>query len=166
MSKPVRLPETETAEELYDRYTGERDLRRRQRLQALWLVRRGAAIAVAAAIAGVGQRSLERWLGWYRAGGLGAVLDRVPGHGAPGQPSRLTAAQQQTLVAETATGAFRTYHEARDWVEQTFGVTYTYQGMYTLLARSGVHPKVPRPLATNADPAVQEEGKKGGWPRP
>ncbi len=161
MSKPVRVIWTETVEELYDRYTGARDVRRRQRLQALWLVRRGQPIREAAHLAGVGQRSLERWLGWYRQGGLGAVLARVPGHGAPGQPSRLTASQQQALVAETATGAFRTYHEARDWVEAQFGVSYTYQGMYTLLARLGIPPKVPRPLATNADLAVQEGWKKG-----
>jgi transposase len=164
MSKPVTVAWTETAEELYAQYTGERGVRRRQRLQALWLVRTGRRVAEAAHLAGVGQRSLERWLGWYRDGGLAAVLDRVPGHGAPGQPSRLSGEQQQTLLAQTATGAFHTYHEARDWTEQTFGVAYTYKGMYTLLARLGVHPKVPRPLATNADPAVQAGWKKGGLP--
>lgn len=164
MSKPVTVPWAETADELYARYTRERDVRGRQRLQALWLVRRGQAIGEAAHLAGVGQRSLERWLGWYRQDGLGAVLQRVPGHGAPGQPSRLTATQQQALVAQTATGAFRTYHEARAWAEEQFGVAYTYKGMYTLLARLGVHPKVPRPLATNADPVVQEGWKKGGLP--
>jgi len=165
MSQPVTVPWTETADALYEHYRRERDGRRRQRLQALWLVRRGRRVAEAAHLAGVGQRSLERWLGWYRQGGLGAVLARVPGHGAPGQPSRLTATQQQALVAQTATGAFRTYHEARDWVEEHFGVVYTYKGMYTLLARLAIHPKVPRPMATNADPAVQEAWKRGGSPR-
>jgi len=166
MSKAVTVPWTETADELYVRYRHEGDVRRRQRLQALWLVRRGQPIGEAAYLAGVGQRSLERWLGWYREGGLGVVLARVPGHGAPGQPSRLTVSQQEALLVQTATGAFRTYHEAREWVTQEFEVTYTYKGIYTLLARRGVHPKVPRPLATNADPAVQEGWKKGGSPAP
>lgn len=161
MSRLVRVAWTESAEELYGRYAGERDVRRRQRLQALWLVRRGEPVAQAAHLAGVGSRSLERWLGWYRQGGLAAVLDRMPGHGAPGQPSRLTAMQQQALVAQAATGAFRTYHEARDWTEQTFGIPYTYKGMYTLLARLGVHPKVPRPQAAKADPTAQEGWKRG-----
>lgn len=161
MSRPVGVDWTETADELYARFTSERDLRRRQRLQALWLVRRGAAIGDAAELAGVGQRSLERWLGWYRQGGLAAVLTRVPGYGARGQPSRLTAEQQQALVAETATGAFRTYDEARIWVRAAFGVSYSYKGMYTLLARWGVHPKVPRPQAEKADPAAQAAWKGG-----
>ena len=166
MSKPVRVPWAETAEELHTRYVQERAVRRRQRLQALWLVRRGESIAEAAHLAGVGQRSLERWLDWYRHGGVAAVLDRVPGHGASGRLSWLTSTQQQALLAQVATGAFRTYHEARDWVEEQFGIPYTYKGMYTLLARLGVHPKVPRPLATNADLATQEAWKKGGSPPP
>ncbi len=166
MSKPVTVAWTESAEELYARFTGERDVRRRQRLQALWLVRSGRSVPEAARLAGGSQRSLERWLSWYRQGGLEAVVARVPGHGAQGQPSRLTADQQQALVAQTAQGTFHTYHEARAWVEQTFGVAYTYNGLFTLLARLGVHPKVPRPQAEKADPALQDAWKKGGLPAP
>lgn len=166
MSKPVRVSWTESADELYARFARERDGRRRQRLQALWLVCRGEPMAEAARLAGVGQRSLERWLGWYRQGGLATVLERVPGHGARGQASRLTVDQQQALVAQTTGGAFRTYHEARLWVEQQFGVAYTYNGMFTLLARLDIHPKVPRPQAEKADPAAQTAWKKGALPPP
>jgi transposase len=161
MSKPVCVEWAETAEELYGRFVQERDVRRRQRLQGLWLVRRGESITEAARLAGVGQRSLERWLGWYRQGGLATVLARVPGHGARGQPSRLSVEQQQALVAQAATGAFRTYDEARAWVREEFGVSYSYNGMFTLLARCDVHPKVPRPQAVKAAPAAQEAWKRG-----
>jgi transposase len=161
MSKPVRIAWTETADELYARFTAEGDGPRRRRLQALWLVRRGEPISTAAHVAGVGQRSLERWLGWYREGGLAAVLRRVPGYGARGQPSWLTPAQQQALLAETAQGAFHTYDEARTWVAETFGVLYSYKGMYTLLARLDVHPRVPRPQAEKADPVAQDAWKRG-----
>ncbi len=47
------------------------------------------------------------------AEGLDAVLAQVPGHGAQGQTSRLTAEQQ--LLAEIRTGRSRTYEEARQW---------------------------------------------------
>lgn len=166
MSKPIRVDWSESAEELYARFRQEPDPRRRQRLQALWLVRGGESVAQAAHVAGVGHRSLERWLSWYRQGGLAAVVRRVPGHGARGQPSWLTPAQQQTLLAETVRGTFHTYGEARDWVEEQFGVTYSYQGMYTVLARLTVRPQVPRPHAAKADPTVQEAWKRGAWPLP
>lgn len=162
MSGIVKVEWRESADELYAHYRGERDVRRRMRLQALWLVRQGRDEVAASREVGVGRRSLQRWLGWYRAGGLNAMLDRVPGHGARGQPSRLTAAQREELLAHAAAGHFRTYDEARTWVEREWGVTYRYKGMYALLARLTVHPKVPRPQAEKADAAAQEAWKKGG----
>ena len=156
---------SESGEELYARYTSEREVGRRTRLQALWLVRTGHSVAESSRIAGIGQRSLERWLGWYRAGGLELVLSRVPGHGALGAPPRLTPEQQAQLLDKVRAGSFRTYEEARQWVAEQYGVRYGYQGMYSVLARLEVHPKVPRPRAAKADPAVQEAWKKGGSTR-
>jgi transposase len=156
----------ETADELYERYCAESAVRRRQRLQVLWLVRRGRTTRQAAHESGVGLRTVTRWLGWYRADGLAGVLARVPGHGAPGNPSYLTRAQQQQLVAKTRDGAFRTYDEARRWVAETFGVHYSYQGLYSRLRQLGIRPKVPRPQAATADPAVQDGWKKGGSATP
>jgi len=166
MGRRVAVEWAESAEELYARYAAEPEVGRRKRLQALWLVRTGASVAEAGRLAGVGRRSAERWLGWYRRGGLAEVLRRVPGHGARGAPGRLTAGQREALLDRARTGAFRTYDEARWWVEEAFGVAYSYQGMYSVLARLGVHPKVPRPLAAKADPGAQEAWKKGGSPRP
>ncbi len=64
MSKPVAVEWKETAEELYLRYRRERGVAARRRLQALWLVHTGEGVAEAAKQAGVGQRTVERWLGW------------------------------------------------------------------------------------------------------
>jgi transposase len=162
MSKPVAVAWRETSEELRERYVGERDVEQRKRLQALWLVRQGEAPAEAGRLAGVGTRTIERWLGWYRHGGLDEVRRRVPGHGSVGPACRLNAEQQQSLVAACAAGRFRTYDEARAWVADEWGVTYRYSGLWTVLARLGVHPKVPRPRAEKADVAAQEAWKQGG----
>jgi transposase len=151
----------ESAEDLYAQYRHEGEVRRRQRLQVLWLVRQGRSARQAAEESGIGVRTVTRWLGWYRQGGLATVLARVPGHGAPGSASRLTPAQQGQLVAEASAGTFRTYDEARRWVAETFGVVYSYQGIYSLLRQVGIRPKVPRPQAAKADPAAQQDWKKG-----
>ena len=162
MSKPVAVAWRETAAELRERYVAERAVERRKRLQVLWLVRRGDAPPEAGRLAGVGTRTVERWLGWYRRGGLGEVLRRVPGHGTVGPARRLNAEQERSLVAACAAGRFRTCDEARAWVAAEYGVAYRYSGFWTVLARLGVHPKVPRPVAEKADRAAQEAWKQGG----
>ena len=156
----------ESAEELRARYRTAQDVGHRTRLQALWLVRLGRSEQEAAMVAGVGRRTLTRWLAWYRHGGLAEVLRRVPGHGSRGAPCRLSQTQQEALLARCAQGAFRTYGEAQQWVEHAFGVSYRYTGLYDLLARRDVHPKVPRPTAANADPAARAAWKKGASPQP
>lgn len=152
----------ESAEELRALYRGERDVERRKRVQALWLLRRGVTEAETARVVGVGRRTVVRWLGWYRAGGLREVVERLPGHGAPGGTRWLTEEQCGGLVAHASTGAFHTYEDARRWVLQEYGVEYRYKGMYGVLARLGVHPEAPRPRAAKADPDAQEAWKKGG----
>lgn len=162
MSKPVGVDWAESAEELERQYRAERDVERRKRLGALWRVRVGDRIPDAGRVVGVGSRSVDRWLGWYRTGGLSEVLRRVPGHGAVGQPHRLTPAQQDALLAHVGRGEFRTYEQARDWVEREYGVVYRPGGFYTALHRLGVRPKVPRPIAEKANPAAQEAWRMGG----
>ena len=44
----------------------------RTRLHALWLLRRGEGPT---AVVGVGRNAVQRWLRWYREGGLDAVRD-------------------------------------------------------------------------------------------
>jgi len=166
MSKPIAVAWRESAADLYARYRDARDVAARKRLGALWLVRRGLGVAEASEAVGIGQRTLERWLAWYREAGLAAVLARAPGHGAPGAACRLSAAQRRALVARSGRGQCRTYDDARAWVRATWGVAYRYQGMYALLARLGVRPKVPRPGAAQADAAAQARWKRGGSPRP
>ncbi len=154
---------SESIEELYARYRAERDVEVRKRLGALWLVRRGESVSAAAQATGVSRRTLTRWLGWYRRGGLEEVLSRVAGHGARGSECWLSERQRELLVERASLGKFRTYEEARRWVEQEWGVRYRYKGMYALLARMGVRPKVvPRPAAEKADPEAQEAWKRGG----
>jgi transposase len=162
MSKPVAMAWEETAPELEARYRGERDVERRKRLGALWLVRRGERVGDAGRLVGVGERTVFRWLGWYRDGGLAGVLRRVPGHASVGAPHRLTHEQQAALLERVGQGDFRTYEEARAWVEDAYGVPYRPGGFWSTLHRLGVHPKVPRPIAEKADQAAQEAWKQGG----
>ncbi len=152
-------PEDEAAA-LKMAYRQERRPDVRPRLHALWLLRSGRSVREVAALVGVHERSVQRWVGWYRDGGVAGV--RAHRQAGKGQPAFLTAEQQAQLGEQAATGAFRTAADAQRWVEAQFGVSYRPGGMYALLGRLRIHPKVPRPVNPKADPVAQAAWKKGG----
>src|SRR3954452_20990467 len=83
---------------LYARYRRERRADVRPRLHGLWLVRTGKTTREVAEVLGVDERTVQRWLAWYRAGGLAPLEGRhAQGRGAP---SFLTLEQRATLAGE------------------------------------------------------------------
>jgi transposase len=148
------------AASLYARYRRERRPDVRPRLHGLWLVQTGKTTREAAEVLGVDERTVQRWLAWYRAGGLVEVEGRhAQGTGAA---PFLTAEQQAELAIEVETGRFRTAVEIRRWVEERWGVRYTEGGMYAVLVRLRCGPKVPRPVHEKTDQLAQARWKKGG----
>jgi len=152
------------AASLYARYRRERRPDVRPRLHGLWLVRTGKTTREAADVLGVDERTVQRWLAWYRGGGLGPLERRHAG--SQGAPSFLTPEQKTELAEEVATGRFRTAAEIRTWVREQWGVSYTEGGMSALLGRLRCAPKVPRPVHEQTDQLAQARWKKGGSPRP
>ena len=156
----VEWASADDAASLYARYRRERRADVRPRLHGLWLVRRGHTTREAAEVLGVDERTVQRWLAWYRAGRL-APLEQRHAHGR-GAPSFLTPERQTELSDEVATGRFRTAAEIRAWVQERWGVSYTEGGMYALLGRLRCAPKVPRPIHEKTDHLAQARWKKGG----
>jgi transposase len=148
------------AASLRARYRRERRVDVRPRLQGLWLVRTGRTTREVAEVVGVEERTVQRWLAWYRAGGLAEVEGRhAQGTGAT---PFLTPEQQAELAGEVETGRFRAAAEVRRWVAERWGVAYTEGGMYALLRRLRCAPKVPRPVHEKTDQLAQARWKKGG----
>jgi len=149
---------------LQARYRRERQADVRPRLHGLWLPRTGRSARETAGVLGVHERTVQRWIGWYRAGGVAAASGRHAG--GQGAPARLSAEQRAELADEVASGRFRTAAEIRAWVAERWGVAYTAGGMYALLGRLRCAPKVPRPVHEKADRLAQARWKKGGSRRP
>ncbi|HVE74754.1 MAG TPA: winged helix-turn-helix domain-containing protein [Mycobacteriales bacterium] len=149
---------------LYARYRRERRADVRPRLHGLWLVRRGHTTREVAGVLGVDERTVQRWLAWYRAGGLEPITGRHAG--SQGAPSYLTPEQRAEVADEVAMGRFRTAAEIRQWVQERWGVSYTAGGMYALLGRLRCAPKVPRPVHEKTDHLGQAQWKKGGSRQP
>ena len=150
----------DTAAALKVAYQDERDRAIRTRVHALWLLRSGWTLEAVAAAVGTHYRSVQRWVAWYRVGGVAAVRARkMGGHG---QAPWLDEVAQAQVAAEVASGRFGTGAQIRDWIAERYGVVYTVAGIYSLLKRLKCSPKVPRPIHTKADPAQQAAFQKGG----
>ena len=164
--RPFRVSwrEEDAAEALKAAYQGERDLELRTRLHGLWLLRSGWRLPSVAAAVGVHYRTVQRWVGWYREGGVPKVLSHKMG--GKGQEPFLTDEAQEQVAEEVATGRFRTAGEIREWITEQYGVTYKIGGIYSMMHRLRCSPKVPRPVHAKADAEQQASWKKGGSNKP
>ena len=163
MSRPLviewRVEDTEDS--LFDRYKSEKDIKIRTRLHALAMLRQGTSVAEVMEKLRVSERSVRRWISWYREGGIAEILAHKQGIGG-GRPSFLDARQQGTLWANVASGFFLTAREIREWIAERFDVTYARQSVYGLLERLGCVSKVPRPRHEKADVKAQKNWKVRG----
>lgn len=163
--RPLRVEwqEADSAAALKQAFAQEPNRHVARRLQALWQLREGRGLRETAHTLGVGERALQRWLAWYRRGGLAAV--RAPQVAGKGRAGLLTAVQRTALVEHVAGGTVHTAQDAVAWVRREYGVEYRLGGMYTLLGRLRCQPKVPRPANPKRSAADQEAWKKGGSPQ-
>jgi transposase len=163
MGRQLEIEWKDDAQTLFGYYQQEKLPDIRPRLHGLWLLRTGQSISATAKVLGVHYTSVQRWVSWYREGGVAEVrAHRRVGHG---KPPLLSYHQQQQFRDQVAQGVFSTAKDAMSWLEQSFGTHYTPKGMYSLLARLKGGKKVPRPMSTNTSREVQETWKKGGLAR-
>lgn len=159
MGRPLRVAWQEDAATLGALYRAEHDYQIRPRLQALWLLRQGRSARETASVIGVHERTVQQWLAWYRRDGRAGI--RAHRRQGPGKASFLTTDQQAALVAEAAAGVFYTAQDVVAWVQEQFGVSYRPAGIYPLLARLKIAPKVPRPYNPKQSPDAQDAWKRG-----
>lgn len=162
MSRRLQIEWQETAEELNHLYRQEKHPQRRERLMSFWHLCKGKQVQEVAEMTGTNVRVIQKWLAWYRTGGLDEVLRRVTGHGTVGTPAYLNHLQQKALAARVKLGDFRTVWDVMTWVEARWGVVYSYEGMRSVMKRNQCVLKVPRPQSERANPHEQEDWQKRG----
>jgi transposase len=166
MGRSLQVEWQETELDLKQKYRQEKHRQRRERLFVLWHLRQGKRVEAVAQMTGIAYRVIQRWVAWYRYGGLGEVLRRVSGHGTQGVKAKLSALQQKALVARVRLGDFATVWQVLAWVEARWGIVYSYEGMRSVLKRQRLALKVPRPQAEKAQVQAQSAWQKKGWSTP
>ena len=160
--RPIKVEWQETDHELYDLLAAEIDVKKRQKLQFLWLLRIGNSLRESSRTAAINERTGQRYLKWYREGGVENVLRRQHGGKRKQQASFLTQEQQEALKAEADAGKLKTVWEGIEWVKKKFEVEYSYEGMRGVFKRLKLKKKVPRKQHIKSDPQAQDAWKKGG----
>jgi transposase len=150
--KPIVLT-PEQRRQLERRRKGTLDRRVYQRLTAVLTVAEGNSREEVAHLLGIGLTQLGEWLRIYRNKGL----DDLCTLHYKGDPGKLTAQQVDQLKEKVSTGCFRNSDQIRQWLQDTFGVSYTPSGVKDLLRRIGVSYHKVTGFLWKADPDKQKE---------
>ena len=161
--RPINITWNESKDELYKKYQDETGHVPRQRTQFLWLVRSGKSITESSQLAGFSKRSGERYINWYREGGIESVLGRTHGGQVKTSTGYLTHDQEEQIKTRANQGFFKSVWDGIAWVKQEFDVDYTYSGMRSVFKRLNLKKKVPRKQHIKSDPEAQALWKKGAY---
>jgi transposase len=150
--KPIVLT-PQQRRELHRRRKGTLDRRVYQRLTAVLTVAEDNSREEVAHLLGIGLTQLGEWLRVYRNKGLDALCTLHY----QGDPGKLTAQQVDQLKEKVGTGCFRNADQIRQWLQDTFAVSYKRSGVKDLLKRIGVSYHKVTGFLWKADPDKQKE---------
>ncbi len=137
---------TETAEELREMLKTERNSKRQNRLQALYLIVTGQAKSrgKVAAMLGKNRNTISDWLSLYEVGGLGKFLKIYTPSGAKTKISEAALEEIKTILASEK--GSRTYKEIHQMVVNKHRIKIHYSNVHHLVRyKLEAKAKVPRP---------------------
>ena len=150
--KPIHL-DSQQRQALQRRRHQTHDKRIYERLSAVLWVADGKTRFEVADLLGCSVRQLAEWLRLFRNCGLDALCTLHQ----QGDPGNLSAGQVERLKEEISTGRFRNSDQIRLWVEETFRVPYSPNGIKDLLRRIGASYHKVTGFLWKADPQKQHE---------
>src|SRR5258705_173302 len=163
MARHIHLEPHLSLDELAQRYRSTKDPVERSRWHFLWLLARGLTAKVIAGITGYSAYWIGRIARRYNECGPDGVKDQR--HRARPGNLRLTAAQQDELVAALAGGPARegdrwSGRTVAAWISQHLGRDVSRQLGWAYLRRLGARLRMPRPRHVRVDPQAQADFKQ------
>lgn len=136
----------ETEEQIREMLKSEHQVRRQNRLQALYLMvtKQATSRSKVASILGFNRNTISDWCSLYETGGLAKLLHLYKPSGAPPKITDAAKADIQELL-QTEKG-FRTYTEIHHMVVKKHGLKVSYRAVHELVRyQLGAKLKSPRP---------------------
>lgn len=137
---------TETEAEIRERLKSEPQVKRQNRLQALYLIvtKQAKSRTTAAKMLGFNRNTISEWFALYESGGLEKLLEIYKPAGAKPKITAAAAAEIQEIL-QTEKG-FRTYKEIHQLVVSKHQIAVSYRAVHNLVRyKLESKLKVPRP---------------------
>lgn len=161
MANYVKIEIKETVDELKELIKQADEIKVKERLQVLYLLKSGHATTLKALsnILLLDTSTLYRWLKQYKKGGLDKLLDIYEPKGKPSSiPSDIIEKLQQKLQEQTG---FNTYREIQEFLENEHKISVGYFVVYRVVRQLlKAKPKVPRPTSSKQDKAAVQRFKQ------
>jgi hypothetical protein len=152
---------SESEKELKELFLSEKDLRKRERLQLLYLLKSDSveSITHAGKILGKYHQALRFWCNKYREGGLNRLLERET---SDGRPAAIQGEALEKLKQELSKeSGFKSYYAIQKWIKENLGIEMPYKTVFSLCHdKLGAGPKVCRPLNPKQNKENFESFKK------
>ena len=133
-----------------------------QRLQGIRLAMEGQdAYRRIAEIVRTTAATLNKWVNWYREGGIEGLASRPVG-AEGGKEPRFSPQDWERFRAELAKGTWRTARDVQRWLRESLGLKISHKEVYRHLGKLGARLKVGRRSHVKKDPAAAEAFKTGG----
>ena len=151
----------ESEEYLKEKMNGEKDIRKKERLMFLYLIKSSQAkvMVKVGKLLGKDRATMRNWALKYKIGGKEELLKRETSNGVPGI---LTKEELYKLSEKLETSeGFVSYEGVRIWIQEEFRKEMTYKGVFDLCKyRLKSSLKVPRPSNPRQNKDSFEEFKK------
>jgi transposase len=132
---------------------GKAETRLTRRANALLLLDDGMSCEAIAKVLYLDDDTIRYWYKLYGEKGLSWLAD----FGYKGRACELTAAQQEALKHWVSQTLPRTTTTVGEWIEKSYGVSYTRSALVKLLARLQMEYRKPEVLPRKLDPAKQQD---------
>ena len=161
MANTVKIEIKETIDELKKLIKQSDDIKVKERLQVLYLLKSGQVTTLKALSQFLVKdtSTLFRWLKQYKKGGLAKLLTIYKPSGKPSSiPANIIENLQQKLQEPTG---FNSYQKIQEWLKNEHQLDVGYFVVYRVVRRLlKAKPKVPRPTSSKQDKAAVQRFKQ------
>lgn len=161
MAGVTKVEIAESVEELHELLRKQKTVSSRERIQALYLLKKGQVKTIqdVAVVLGRARVTVQRWLKDYSQSGINSLLSTKKSTGRP-PIIKLQAREQLDRELEQPEG-FKSYEEIRTWLKAVEGVEASYKVVHdTVRYRMKAKLKVPRAVGIKHNEEAESEFKK------